>query len=172
MDYKKFSINKEQCKAMAKFLSCGIVNENLITSDFLDYIKEVVAKIEPNENDDEMTLMFKYFILFGNATSLVKHAITDMSPSEISDIICDHAANDIDITLLAKAIHAIQTRSPRIYLEKQIAHIIEKGNIDEESIAKINKNVLERLQRESEVVEVKPLSLCLNDAFDERVLTN
>lgn len=109
-------------------LKNGIIASHNITPDYIETISALEQNYKITDDDNEITRVFKALIINGNMKDTVNYL--DMKPDKVSDILFYKQTEDINLTLLAKAVYMVSGTKYKDFLKWQIDVILKEGNID------------------------------------------
>lgn len=120
---------EKQLKSFAIFLNTGIVGTLEFNNEYIRNCVNVLNKCPVKTEDSEIMKVFKAFIFHGNPSDTNRALNNRYGASGVSDIIFFRQCEDIEITLVAKAIYAYSGTKYSPFLKIQVEKILKDGEI-------------------------------------------
>lgn len=121
--------SKTQLTAISYFFRSGIFAESEFDSSVFTKIVEIKNKCIFDVHDTRTNQLFKAFIYYGGKQDVINKELKT-KPNELSDTIFFKQADDIEITLMAKFLYSLTTKSFREFLDWQVDVILENNKIN------------------------------------------
>lgn len=119
-------MDKDTTDIVARVIKAGALRCNLWALG--EVLSSYQEKCKVQEDDDIVTKVFKYFIVYGRIADIC--GLVGLTQDKVSDILFFKQCGDMDLTLMAKYIYSISGTKFNDFLKLQVKVILEQGEID------------------------------------------